>query len=519
MATGAVFVSYRRENTGHAAGRLADVLISRYGHPRAFIDVESIEPGHDFADEINCAISGCAVLPALIGPRWITITAGKGRGRLENPRDYGVLEIADALHRGIKVIPVLVDGVPMPDTDLMPPGLQTLGQRNAIRLNYETFRSDTEGLIRVLRLPSKEEISRRTLVKWVAGGLAAAVGGLRVAAVVQLQANRPVEPLWTFQTGDEVYSSPAVAGGTVYIGSVDARLYALDTGSGKPRWSYQTNGAITSTPAVSGETVYVGSNDMKLHGVETAGGSRAGPSRPGRPCIPRRQSTADWCASAAGTTGYTPWTPQRAKSAGLTLPRAPWISPPSSPLAWCILSSDDPCVDAFQAASGEWVCSFGADQGVVSTSCLLGKVLYVESDHGNLYALDSSRGRKRWRFGTGNGIRSSPTVAGTVVYVGSRDDRGHAQIPAQPAQQQHDDGVGQRRGRPDQNVVQHEHSAAQRHRAGQRRVSAGHQLQQAPNPAFARSDKIRRRRQTGTGVVKSQPIAASTEARTISSSP
>src|SRR6476660_8559368 len=55
-----------------------------------------------------------------------------------------------------------------------------------------------------------------------------------------------------------------------------------------------------------------------------------------------------------------------------------------------------------------------------------GDVVYVGSDDGNLYALDASTGRERWRYRTGNGIRSSPTVADGIVYVGSRDFALHA---------------------------------------------------------------------------------------------
>jgi hypothetical protein len=48
-----VFLSYRREETRHAAGRIAD----RIGPERVFMDVDTIEPGADFAEAINEAVA------------------------------------------------------------------------------------------------------------------------------------------------------------------------------------------------------------------------------------------------------------------------------------------------------------------------------------------------------------------------------------------------------------------------------------------------------------------------------
>ena len=74
---------------------------------------------------------------------------------------------------------------------------------------------------------------------------------------------------WSYTTLGAVTSSPAVAGGTVYIGSNDQQVYALDAATGHPRWSYTTQGAVTSRPAVAGGTVYIGSNDHEVYALAT----------------------------------------------------------------------------------------------------------------------------------------------------------------------------------------------------------------------------------------------------------
>src|SRR5215831_12805386 len=54
---------------------------------------------------------------------------------------------------------------------------------------------------------------------------------------------------WTYTTGDAIESSPVIAGGVVYTGSRDHRIYAIEARTGKLLWSYTTGGAIYSTPA------------------------------------------------------------------------------------------------------------------------------------------------------------------------------------------------------------------------------------------------------------------------------
>ena len=58
-----------------------------------------------------------------------------------------------------------------------------------------------------------------------------------------------------------------MAGGTVYVGSDDHKVYALDAATGHLRWTYTTGGAV-SGPAVAGGTVYVGSGDHKVYALD-----------------------------------------------------------------------------------------------------------------------------------------------------------------------------------------------------------------------------------------------------------
>ena len=84
------------------------------------------------------------------------------------------------------------------------------------------------------------------------------------------------EKLWEFQTGDEIYGSPAIGpDGTVYFGSDDRFVYALNGTTGKARWSYQAGNEVKSSPAIGTDgTVYVGSSDNRLHALDGATGDK-----------------------------------------------------------------------------------------------------------------------------------------------------------------------------------------------------------------------------------------------------
>ena len=68
---------------------------------------------------------------------------------------------------------------------------------------------------------------------------------------------------WSHSTGDWVYSSPAVAQvpgapPTVYIGSLDQNFYALDARDGSVRWTKDLGGNVIGAASVIGDVVYVG---------------------------------------------------------------------------------------------------------------------------------------------------------------------------------------------------------------------------------------------------------------------
>jgi hypothetical protein len=75
---------------------------------------------------------------------------------------------------------------------------------------------------------------------------------------------------WKFKTGGRVYSSPAVVGGVVFVGSADGNLYAIDAATGAERWKFATKGRVVSSPAVQGGLVYFESYDSNFYAIDAA---------------------------------------------------------------------------------------------------------------------------------------------------------------------------------------------------------------------------------------------------------
>ena len=66
-------------------------------------------------------------------------------------------------------------------------------------------------------------------------------------------------------------SSPAIGrDGTVYVGSDDNKLYAINGKTGEKLWEFERGRAVQSSPAIGSDgTVYVGSDDNKLYAIKT----------------------------------------------------------------------------------------------------------------------------------------------------------------------------------------------------------------------------------------------------------
>ncbi|SDA83728.1 TIR domain-containing protein [Algoriphagus alkaliphilus] len=150
MGNGKIFISYRREDTSGESGRLKDKLEQIFGQENIFYDVETLEAGLNFDQSIAKALNDSKVLLAMIGPHWLKVSDSTGTKRIQKPDDWVRKEIAEALKRELRVIPVLVNGAEMPDSDELPDDLKELSLKHAQELTSSRWNYDVGKLTEVL---------------------------------------------------------------------------------------------------------------------------------------------------------------------------------------------------------------------------------------------------------------------------------------------------------------------------------------------------------------------------------
>jgi hypothetical protein len=174
-----VFLSYRRGDVGGYAGRLSDALRERLGAKSVFQDVAAIAPGQDFMAAIDRALDESDAVLAVIGPNWLTASTPQGAARLFEAGDVVRVEVARALGRDARVVPILVGGAVMPTAAQLPDDLQGLAQRQAVVVHDESWHQDVDSMVRSLRGQARrpaERHRRRLLIAAIAAGVFALAG-------------------------------------------------------------------------------------------------------------------------------------------------------------------------------------------------------------------------------------------------------------------------------------------------------------------------------------------------------
>jgi len=173
-----IFINYRRDDTSGYSGRIHERLASVFGSNSVFMDLDDIRPGANFVSTIDEGLVRCDVMLVLIGKRWLEARDASGRRRIDSPDDFVQLEIAKALERNIRLIPVLVNNAAMPSEKELPAALVQLASIQATELSDERWDYDLAQLLDAIR-GNKAEASRNRK-RWI--GVAIAVALLAGAA-------------------------------------------------------------------------------------------------------------------------------------------------------------------------------------------------------------------------------------------------------------------------------------------------------------------------------------------------
>ncbi len=166
-----IFISYRRIDTGTAAGRLYSDLARSFSRSQIFMDIDGhIARGAQFGGILRAALDKCRVMLALVGPQWTSCTRD-GNQRLNLPDDWVRQEIRQALARDVLLVPVLLNGTLLPPVDAVPEdirGFVDVQRRTPAHVRDDSWSEDLEHLIADIRRQVPELISYESSVHAIA---------------------------------------------------------------------------------------------------------------------------------------------------------------------------------------------------------------------------------------------------------------------------------------------------------------------------------------------------------------
>lgn len=155
-----VFVSYRRSDTTHIAGRICDKLTSEFTSDDVFFDVDTIPVGVNFKKHIGGSLGATCLVVAVIGRRWSNKSwnsTGIWGWIARRREDYVQGEIELALDLGIPILPVLVDGAPMPVRERLPDRMVDICSLNAATVRGgRDFHRDMAAVIEIAKQRREE---------------------------------------------------------------------------------------------------------------------------------------------------------------------------------------------------------------------------------------------------------------------------------------------------------------------------------------------------------------------------
>jgi len=192
---------------------------------------------------------------------------------------------------------------------------------------------------------------------------------------------------------DVLLSSPNVSDGTVFVGSGDHHVYALDAATGKVRWAFQTGNVVHASPAVYHDTVYIGSWDRYFYALDAHTGAVRWKFATGDDHDIYNQVGIQGSAAVANGSVYF----------GARDSTFYALDAQTGALRW---KHDE---------HGSWV--------IGSPALANGNVYYTTSDEQKFWALNAASGAERFSVPYSTFSFSSPSIAGNMAFFGAFDGR------------------------------------------------------------------------------------------------
>lgn len=185
---------------------------------------------------------------------------------------------------------------------------------------------------------------------------------------------------WTYSIGGATRGAPVMADDTIFVGSQDNDLYAINAHNGSLRWRFTADGEVTGAPAYESGTVYFGTKGGTVYAVDASSGNQ------------------DW---------------------SFTDPQRDIESPVVVENGVVYTGSKDKNLYAIEANSGNLSWSFNVGDEVRGVAAEPGGYIYTTDKGGDVFAVNST-GDQQWTYAAGDEISAPPVVSGDRVFFGTK---------------------------------------------------------------------------------------------------
>ena len=211
-------------------------------------------------------------------------------------------------------------------------------------------------------------------------------------------ADLPVGPAatWTYDSGSEFWTTPALGNETAYIGDRQGRVHAVNTKDGSARWVVDTGAAIFGPITIHSGALFLTNDSGHMLKLDAANGRELWRAPIGGAGV---RSLPD-----AGAAEWDFTSPAPAVHDGVVY-----------------IGSASGVLHALDAATGESRWTFTTSGKIRGDALVTADRVYFGSADRFVYALDRARGELIWKFDTGGPVTTAPMLAGDKLIIGTRD--------------------------------------------------------------------------------------------------
>lgn len=247
-----------------------------------------------------------------------------------------------------------------------------------------------------------------------------------------------LELLWEHETPDGSASTPVIADGKTYVGTLSGDIHCFDLRTGDLHWTYKSVEMVAKNDippgfnaplALNDTTVFGGDDFGTFHAVDRATGKKKWTFETSAEIVGGAQIVGDAVIfgshdghlySFDAETGEQNWSAETHGPVNAT----PTIVDGKTFTTGC----DQPILRVFDISNGQNSQEMPLNSLLIASAGARDGKLYFGTDGGSVFELDTKKSNQGWTFSIPNReqqINSSPAVTEDFVIIGSRDKSVH----------------------------------------------------------------------------------------------